>query len=69
MKKTIHDLSTGEIYEVDLTPEEIELANIEAEKHIELKAEIEAKTLAKLSAQAKLTALGLTIEDLTALGL
>ena len=34
-----------------------------------LKAEIEAKAQAKLAAQAKLEALGLTVEDLQALGL
>lgn len=33
------------------------------------KAEAEAKATAKESAQAKLAALGLTVEDLTALGL
>ena len=33
------------------------------------KAEAEAKTLAKTAAQAKLAALGLTVEDLSALGL
>jgi len=32
-------------------------------------AEAEAKTAAKTAAQAKLAALGLTVEDLTALGL
>ena len=32
-------------------------------------AEVEAKVNAKIAAQAKLAALGLTVEDLTALGL
>ena len=39
-------------------------AKLEAEK-----AEVEAKAIAKAAAQAKLEALGLTVEDLQALGL
>ena len=39
-------------------------AKLQAEK-----AEAEAKATAKAAAQAKLAALGLTVEDLTALGL
>jgi len=34
-----------------------------------IKAEAQAKVQAKVAAQAKLAALGLTVEDLTALGL
>ena len=48
-----------------------EAADIEAlkEKRIANKAEAEAKVEAKLAAQAKLSKLGLTVEDLQALGL
>jgi len=53
----------------DATAEEI--AEIKANQ-AEVKArqaEIEAKAQAKVAAQAKLAALGLTVEDLSALGL
>lgn len=60
MKKTIHDLSTGEIYEMNLTPEEIELANIEFQKYIQLEAEAKAKATQR---QAILDRLGLTSEE------
>jgi len=53
----------------DATAEEI--AQIEAHQaEVEaIKAEAEAKAEAKITAQAKLAALGLTVEDLQALGL
>lgn len=48
-----------------------EIAEIEARQAEEQarQAEIEAKAQAKATAQAKLAALGLTVEDLQALGL
>jgi hypothetical protein len=49
------------------TKAEIE-TTIEQVKESEL-ADVEAKKQAKATAQAKLSALGLTVEDLTALGL
>jgi hypothetical protein len=53
----------------DATAEEI--AQIEAHQvEVEaIQAEVEAKAQAKVAAQAKLAALGLTVEDLQALGL
>jgi regulator of protease activity HflC (stomatin/prohibitin superfamily) len=45
-----------------------EIANNEAEQ-IKSEAEAEAKATAKAAAKAKLAALGLTVEDLVALGL
>ena len=65
----IHDISTDTITDREMTAEEF--AQYEADQVAEAarvlaKAEAEA---AKAAAQAKLTALGLTVEDLQALGL
>lgn len=72
MKKIIN-CETGEVIERELTSDElaqqeIDEANTLAEK---AKQETEAvtKAEAKAAAQAKLAALGLTVEDLQALGL
>lgn len=62
---------TGEttISERDLTPEEIiERQNFEAEVAAKLQAEAEAQAK-RAEAEAKLAALGLTADDLKALGL
>jgi hypothetical protein len=57
----------------DATPEEIESILVnqanEKVKADAQKAEAEKKATAKAAAQAKLAALGLTVEDLQALGL
>lgn len=71
--KTIIDCETGEVIERELTADElaqqkIDEANTMAEK-AKQEMEAEAKAQAKASAQAKLAKLGLTVEDLTALGL
>jgi hypothetical protein len=65
----IHNISTDTITDREMTDEEF--AQYEADQVVEAarvvaKAEAEA---AKAAAQAKLTALGLTVEDLQALGL
>lgn len=67
--KTIHNVETDEIQEVPLTSED--LAMIESDKaEAELMKSQEAKAKAdKEAAQAKLAALGLTADDLKALGL
>jgi hypothetical protein len=69
MTKLIETFSDGTTTERDLT--EQELAQIEADKLTEAEriARLEAKAQAKEVAQAKLSALGLTVEDLEALGL
>ena len=69
MKTFDHNATTGEIIERDLT--EQELAQIEIDKTNETKRlEAVAKAEAdRASAQAKLAALGLTADDLKALGL
>jgi hypothetical protein len=67
---------TIRIYETDGTlidreMNEDEFAQYEKDQATELvlKAEAQAKVEAKAAAQAKLATLGLTVEDLTALGL
>lgn len=70
-KKLVVDLEKGTQTYVDLTPEEIEQRAVDAQNAAIEKAEREAaeqaKTDAKLSAQAKLAALGLTGEEVAAL--
>ena len=59
-KKTVVNCETGEVFEVDLTPEEIEINRIEDEKYQQQIAEAEAKATAKA---ALLTQLGITAEQ------
>ena len=70
-KKLIVDLAKGTQTYVDLTPEEIEQRAVDAQAAAIDKAERDAaeaaKADAKLSAQAKLAALGLTADEITAL--
>ena len=70
-KKLIVDLEKGTQQYVDLTPEEIEQRAVDAQNAAIEKAEREAaeqaKADAKLNAQAKLAALGLTGEEVAAL--
>jgi hypothetical protein len=70
-KKLIVDLAKGTQTYVDLTPEEIQQRELDAIAAATEKAErdavAEAKADAKLSAQAKLAALGLTGEEVAAL--
>lgn len=65
----IHNLETGETIDREMTNSEF--ADYEASEALEMarQAEVEAKAEAKVAAQSKLAALGLTVEDLTALGL
>lgn len=62
----IHDMATNIITDREMNDEEF--AQYEADQAARVVAEEEA-TAAKAAAQAKLTALGLTVEDLQALGL
>lgn len=70
-KKLVVDLSTGTQQYIDLTPEELEQRSIDAaaaELDRQAREEAEqAKADAKLAAQAKLQALGLTGEEITAI--
>jgi hypothetical protein len=64
-----HNVETGEIIEREMNAEELaeyENSQIEAEATATKKAEAKA---AKAAAEAKLAALGLTADDLKALGL
>jgi len=65
----IHNVETGEVIERDMTKEEI--ANLEAiRKQGDADQLVKEQMLvAKTTAQAKLEALGLTSDDLKALGL
>ena len=69
----IHDISTDTITDREMTDEEFAQYEADQAAHTaSVVAEAEAKAAeeaAKVAAQAKLTALGLTVEDLQALGL
>ena len=70
-KKLIHDVATGKTEYIELTPAEIaELDQMAKQAEADRKtreAEEEAKADAKLAAQAKLQALGLTGEEIAAI--
>jgi hypothetical protein len=69
--KIVVDCSTGEVQEIALTAEEIaERETMAAEYAVQKAAEdaaVAAKAAAKESANAKLAALGLTVEEISAL--
>jgi hypothetical protein len=66
-----HDVTTGEIQELELNEQEIKFALKETKENEKLvaalQAEAEAKAEARAAATAKLSALGLTADDLKAL--
>ena len=70
-KKLVVDLAKGTQTYVDLTPEEIAQRAVDAQaaeiERAEREAAEQAKADAKLAAQAKLQALGLTGEEVAAL--
>lgn len=70
-KKLVVDVAKGTSMYVDLTPEEIEQRAVDAQAAAIEKAEREAaeqaKADAKLTAQAKLQALGLSGEEIAAI--
>ena len=65
----IHNIETNEV--IDREMNDIEFAQYEADQEASaiLQTQLQAKADAKTAAQEKLAALGLTVEDLTALGL
>jgi len=65
----IHNTETNEIIDREMTDDEFVQYEILLEQNKKRNAEIEAKAEAKETAQVKLAALGLTVEDLQALGL
>ena len=70
-KKLVVDVAKGTQSYIDLTPEEIEQRAVDAQaaeiEKAEREAQEEAKADAKLSAQAKLAALGLSGEEIAAI--
>ena len=66
MIRVEHNVATGEILEIELTPKEIEERQAQAALVAAEKAETQAKRQTALS---KLAALGLEEDDLKALGL
>jgi len=72
LTKLVVDCSTGEQTVVELTAEEIAQREADAAAYAAVEAERlaaeEARAAAKASAQAKLAALGLTAEEISALG-
>jgi DNA-directed RNA polymerase subunit L len=66
---TIHNTETNEIIEREMTDVEFAQYQIDQTNEQARQAEIKSKTQARITAQAKLEALGLTVEDLQALGL
>ena len=65
----IHDISTDEVIDREMTDAEFAIYEAEQAKHAEAQSKAEAAESAKAAAQAKLAALGLTTDDLKALGL
>ncbi len=64
-----HNATTGEVIDRPMTEAEIAQAEIDKAASETKKAAYEAAELAKKEAEAKLAALGLTSNDLKALGL
>ena len=64
-----HNVETGQVIEREATAEELAQKVIDDAQTAARLAEAEAKATAKATAQSKLAALGLTVEDLQALGL
>ncbi len=66
---TIHNVETGEIIERPMTAAEKAASDADAKAYADKEAAKANAEAAKEAAQAKLAALGLTAEDLKALGL
>ena len=73
MSKLIINCETGQVIERELNAEELAQNEIDTANYLikqnALIAEAEAKAQAKAAAEGKLAALGLTTDDLRALGL
>ena len=65
----IHDVATGEIIDREMTPAELKDFNESALELEATQAKLAKAEADKATAQAKLAALGLTADDLKALGL
>jgi len=69
MSKLIVNCETGETVERELNKAEKDQEKIDEAAIAIIKTEAETKATAKATAQGKLAALGLTLDDLRALGL
>jgi hypothetical protein len=65
----IHNAETNEVIDREMTTAEFAQYEIDKAKYEAQQAESEAKAQAKAAAEGKLAALGLTTDDLKALGL
>ena len=65
----IHDLTTDQIIDREMTAAEFKVYESEQAFEAVKQAEAEAKAQAKAAAEGKLAALGLTTDDIRALGL
>ena len=65
----IHDISTDEIIDREMTAAEFKIWEADQAVEASRQAAVEAKAQAKAIAEGKLAALGLTTDDLRALGL
>lgn len=65
----IHNIETDKVIDREMTAAEFAQYEADQAKFQTQQNEIETKAEAKASAQGKLAALGLTVEDLQALGL
>jgi hypothetical protein len=65
----IHNTEIDEVIDREMTDAEFEQLKADQARHAQKAAELQAKAEAKAAAQTKLAALGLTVEDLQALGL
>jgi len=66
---TIYNCETNETIVREMNDEELAQYELDQLAAAQIKAEIEAKAAAQIAAQAKLAKLGLTADDLKALGL
>jgi hypothetical protein len=65
----IHNTQTDEIIDREMTAAEFKIYEADQEAYALKQTEAEAKAQAKIVAEGKLAALGLTTDDLRALGL
>jgi len=65
----IHNTETNEIIDREMNDAEFAQSQIDKQNSLIAEAEAKAKAQAKATAEGKLAALGLTIDDLRALGL
>jgi hypothetical protein len=65
----IHNIETDEVIDREMTNAEFAEYEIQQAKYLAQQAEAEAEAQAKATAEGKLAALGLTTDDLKALGL